>query len=104
MYKRVSTKEEAKKVVIETLLQTEDFIKQFPEIELYKLIEKKIKIIQEDVFLKKIQLNPFEVMLIPKYKLGAIATRNFDLEKDEYAQRLSDIFSLIYEYSELPDK
>ena len=32
MYKRVSTKEEAKKVVIETLLQTEDFIKQFPEI------------------------------------------------------------------------
>lgn len=103
MYKRVSTKEEAKEVITETLYQTEDFIKKFPEIVLYKLIAKKIKIIKEDVFIKKIQLDPFKAMLIERYKLGAIATKNFDIERDEYAQRISTISSLIYDYSNIPE-
>ena len=103
MYKRVSTKAEAKKVIIETLGQTQYLITKFPEIELYKLIKEKIKIIEKDVFFEKIQLKPFEAISNVRYKLGAIAANNFDLENDEYAQRLSDISSLIYEYENLPD-
>ncbi|AFJ09676.1 hypothetical protein PI172_0362 [Prevotella intermedia] len=37
------------------------------------------------------------------YSLGSIAAKNFDLENDEYAQKLSDSYSGAFDYHSMPE-
>jgi Tsi6 len=68
---------------------------------IYNSIADQIVQIKEDVLIKKLRMSLFEI--IDKYYLGAIAVKNFDLEHDEYAQKLSDIAGLSYKYWDLPE-
>jgi hypothetical protein len=101
MYKRVETKSEYRKVVEDTLQETEILIERFKEISIYKVIYEQIIQIREDVLVRKLRMTLFEI--VDKYYLGAIAVKNFDVEHDEYAQKLSDISGLSYKYLDLPE-
>ncbi|QNK61051.1 hypothetical protein H7F33_10685 [Pedobacter sp. PAMC26386] len=101
MYKRVTTKKEYRNVIQETLLETEKLISKFPELSIYQDIRSQIMLIKEDVLIKQLRMTLFEI--IDKYTLGAIAVKNFDLEHDPYAQKLSDIAGLSCKYFDLPE-
>lgn len=88
----ISTKSEYRKVIDETLLETRELIQRFPELQIYKSIYDQILQIREDVLVRNLKMTLFEI--IDKYTLGGIAVKNFDLEHDIYAQKLSDIAGL----------
>ncbi|WP_185145395.1 hypothetical protein [Apibacter muscae] len=39
-----------------------------------------------------------------RYNFGAIAAKNFNLDIDEYAQKLSDVFGGLFDYYTMPNK
>jgi hypothetical protein len=104
MYQRLylnRTKARYRQIVNETLAQTKNLLERFPEIGMYKSIYKQIEDIRENIIGKGVKFSADEIQ--DRYTLGAIAVKNFDLEHEEYAQRLSDIFGGADEYPASPE-
>ena len=100
MYKRVETKAEYEQTMEEALAKTQLLMQRFPEMGIYKTINEQLLKIRKEVIVEKIRMTPFE--MIDRYQLGGIVAKNFDLEKEEYAQMLSDLTGLAYKYADLP--
>ena len=104
MYTRLNhnrTKKYYREIVENAIDTTEVYIKKFPSIEIYNSILKQLKDIQRNIIFDNVEFN--EETLYERYNLGAIAVKNFDLEKDEYAQRLSDVFGGSFDYYSMPE-
>jgi hypothetical protein len=104
MYQRLHlnrTKAKYRQIVEETLVQTKASLERFPLIGMYKSIYNQIVDIKENIIDKNIRFSEDDMQ--QRYTLGAIAVKNFDLEHEEYGQRLSDIFGGADEYFDSPE-
>ena len=104
MYKRLNLnrkKSYYKLILEEVIKETEIYLNKSPEISLYRMILNQLKDIELNIVKKN---NVFsEDELYNRYSLGAIAVKNFDLETDEYGQKLSDIFGGTFDYYLMPE-
>lgn len=96
------TKKYYKEILNQTILQTKELLKTSPQIQIYHSIYNQLIDILEEVVKNN---NVFsENELYARYSLGALAAKNFDLENDEYAQKLSDSFGGTFDYHKMPEK
>ncbi len=105
MYLRLSkkmTKKYYKEIVNETINETKSYLIKFPDVTIYRVIYNQIMDIKINVIEKGIVFTQDEVF--KRYNLGAIAIKNFDVEFNEYGQKLSDISGGSYRYWGLPDE
>lgn len=99
LYKRLETNETKayyREILDATTSETERYVRKFPEISMYENILSQLQDIKEKIVVEQIVLTEDEVF--ERCSLGAIAVKNFDLENEEYAQRLSDIFGGAMDY------
>ncbi len=104
MYTRLfldRTKSKYNKIIAEAILETKALMEKFPEISMYKSIYDQIVDIQDQIIIKKIIFTEAEIF--DRYSLGSIAVKNFDIENDEFAQKLSDIFGGSIDYSTMSE-
>jgi len=105
MYTRLNnnrTKEYYREILNQAISKTEELLKMSPQIQIYHSIYSQLVNILEEVVKNNVVFSEKE--LYEKYSLGAIAAKNFDLEHDEYAQKLSDSFGGIFDYDKMPEK
>jgi len=105
MYTRLNknrTKKYYKEIVEDVIKETEENIKMFPSISMYVSILNQLKDIQKNIITNNIEFD--ENTLYKRYSLGSIAVKNFDLEHEEYAQKLSDVFGGSFNYYLMPEK
>jgi hypothetical protein len=105
MYKRLfleRTKERYKQIISDTLIISKKFVEKFPDITMYESIHNQILDIKKEIVEKEIVFTEDEIY--SRYNLGAIAAKNFDLEHDEFAQRLSDIFGGSMDYNTMIER
>lgn len=104
MYKRLDqnrTKKYYREIVNLVTEETRILIGMSPEITIYLSIFNQLLDIHKNIIEKGIVFSEDE--LYAKYSLGALAVKNFDLENDEYAQKLSDSFGGTFDYSQMPE-
>lgn len=82
--------------VDETLLLAE----KNPDINIYRVIYNQLIDIKDNIIIKKTVFTEDEIF--KRYNLGAIAVKNFDIEYDEYGQKLSDVFGGSIDYHQMP--
>ncbi|MDR2270130.1 MAG: immunity protein Tsi6 family protein [Sphingobacterium sp.] len=82
--------------IIETMALKE----RFPNITMYGDILKQLSDIKGRVVVDNNILT--EDAIYTRYSLGHIAVKNFSLKDDPYAQKLSDIFGGLFDYSAMP--
>jgi len=68
---------------------------------MYQEIYNQLLDINELVVVQERKISDDEIY--SRYTLGAIATKNFDLEHEIYAQKLSDIFGGSFDYYQMPE-
>ncbi len=99
MYIRLNS-EKMRQVYRDTLnlatQKTEELMKLFPEISMYKSIYNQLLDIDEKLIKNNIVFSENE--LYKRYSLGHLAVKNFDYENDEYAKLLIDIFGGAFDY------
>jgi hypothetical protein len=103
MYTRLNTNRTQahyKEILDAVTTETELLKEKFPDLMMYK------SILEQLLDIKKIIVDENKVLseddIYDRYSLGAIAVKNFSLESDEYAQKLSDAFGGIFDYYEMP--
>lgn len=103
MYKRLfleRTQTKYNKTIEEVILESKLLVKKFPEITMYESIYNQVLDIKMQIITNKMIFTELEIS--NKYNLGAIAVKNFDLENEEFAQKLSDIFGGSIDYHTMP--
>lgn len=104
MYTRLNKNRNKKyytKIVGIAIEETERLLKQSPEITMYSVILNQLIDIKENIIDNNIVFSESE--LYRRYTIGAIAVKNFELENDEYAQKLSDVFGGTFDYDIMPE-
>ncbi|WP_312076431.1 immunity protein Tsi6 family protein [Chryseobacterium sp.] len=104
MYTRLDnnrTKKYYREIINSALLETEKLLKMSPEIIIYQSIYNQLADINEKIIKNHIIFSEDE--LYNRYSLGALAVKNFDLDNDEYAQKLSDSFGGTFDYNEMKE-
>ncbi|MBK2266493.1 MULTISPECIES: immunity protein Tsi6 family protein [Francisella] len=105
MYIRLNknrTKKYYQTIVNLAIKETEAILEKNSKITLYNSIYNQLLDIQEQIINNNAILSEDE--LYDRYSLGAIAVKNFSLENDEYAQKLSDSFGGAFDYSSMPER
>ncbi|GAB2700570.1 hypothetical protein GCM10027037_26760 [Mucilaginibacter koreensis] len=95
----ITTKASFKKMINETIEETENLKNKFPEISMYntlflQLIALRSLLVEQKLIVSKTDIDE-------QFTIGAIATKNFDYEHDLYAQKLVRIFGAALRYNEL---
>lgn len=104
MYTRLNkhrTKKYYRDIINQAIIKTDELLKISPEIQMYHSIHNQLIDINEKIVKNSIVFSENE--LHKRYSLGEIAVKNFDLEHDEYAQKLSDSFGGMFDYHEMPE-
>lgn len=104
MYTRLSkntTKSYYRSVIEQAIVETQKLMLMSPEVTMYNSIYNQLVDLKTKVVLNNIIIPKFD--LYRMYSLGSIAAKNFDLENDEYAQRLSDSYSGAFDYHRMPE-
>lgn len=83
------------------MVETKNYCDQFPSIAMYLEIYNQLVDIQSLIVDQNKVFSEDE--LYSRYTLGAIASKNFDLEHEIYAQKISDIFGGMFDYGQMPE-
>ncbi len=105
MYTRLflnRTKNKYKEILNIALNETRLLVERNPEMGIYKVIYDQLTDIKDNIIIKNKIFTENEIF--NKYTLGAIAVKNFDIEHDEYGQKLSDIFGGAVDYHQMPEE
>lgn len=94
----IETQDQYFAVLKEAIQQTEEYIKHYPEINMYQSILNQLVFIQNVVMIERRIPTEDEV---EKLTLGSIAVKNFDYENDPYADLLMDCYSKCLRYTSL---
>lgn len=103
MYKRLNTERTQKhyKEILEAAIAETQLLKdKFPELIMYKGILEQLLDIKKNIVDENKVLSEDDIY--DRYSLGAIAVKNFSLENDVYAQKLSDVFGGAFDYYQMP--
>jgi hypothetical protein len=95
------TKTNYKNILADVLEQTKKYVDEFPSIPMYQQIYNQHLDIKELIVIQHKILSGNEIY--NRYTLGAIASKNFDLEHEVYAQKLSDILGGSFDYHEMTE-
>ncbi|APW33465.1 immunity protein Tsi6 family protein [Prevotella intermedia] len=104
MYTRLSkkpTKSYYRWIIEQAIIETEELMQMSPTIIIYKSIYNQLVDLRTKIVLNNTMVSKFD--LYRMYSLGSIAAKNFDLENDEYAQKLSDSYSGAFDYHSMPE-
>lgn len=96
------SKQDYREIVSQAIIETGKLLEMSPEMTMYHSIYNQLIDINEKVIKNSIVFSDREIY--GRYSLGALATKNFDIENDEYAQKLSDSFGGMFDYHEMPEK
>ena len=99
MYTRLSqkaTKVYYKQIMEEAITETDRLRKQYPEISVYELIYAQLVDLKERLIVHNQVYS--KAALYQRYSFGGIVAKNFDLETDEYAQKISDCYGGAFDY------
>lgn len=105
MYTRLNknrTKKYYREIINIVTEETNILKKMSPDIRIYLSIYNQLIDIQDKIIVNSIVFSEEE--LYNRYTLGAIAVKNFDLDNDEYAQKLSDSFGGTFDYYQMPEE
>lgn len=105
MYIRLNehrTKNYYRKIISLATKETQILKEMSPVVVIYSSIYDQLLDIYENIIKNNIVFTEDE--LYSRYTIGAIAVKNFDLENDEYAQKLSDSFGGTFDYFQMPEK
>ncbi|QNK61049.1 hypothetical protein H7F33_10675 [Pedobacter sp. PAMC26386] len=95
------TRTNYRNILSDVLQQTKTYCEEFPLITMYQEIYNQLLDINELIVIHEKKLSDDEIY--DRYTLGVIAAKNFDLEHEIYAQKLSDIFGGSFDYHEMPE-
>ena len=98
MKQEISTKLEYEKLIYETIEETQELIKQFPSMSIYRNILEQLKYIESIVITER--RNPTKKEVEP-VTLGSIAIKNFEYEFDPYARKLINVFGNFDDFEDL---
>ncbi|MDI1257331.1 MAG: immunity protein Tsi6 family protein [Flavobacterium sp.] len=105
MYTRLylnRTKKKYRETLEMALAETLFLTQRTPSMTMYKVIYDQLVDIKENIILKNVVFTEDEIF--GRYNLGAIAVKNFEVEEDEYAQKLSDVFGGSIDYYQMPEE
>jgi hypothetical protein len=105
MYTRLNkhrTKKYYREIINQAIIKTDELLKMSPEIQIYHSIYNQLIDINEKIVKNNLVFSENE--LSERYSLGELIVKNFDLENDEYAQKLSDSFGGMFDYHKMPEK
>lgn len=95
------TKTNYRNILADVLQKTKTYCEEFPSITMYQEIYNQLLDIKALIVVQQKKLS--EDKIYHRYTLGAIASKNFDLEHEIYAQKLSDVFGGAFDYYQMSD-